>query len=270
MGAQNGGHGNVLLYASKSGFSERAWGSEVTSEEPKPNALLVEDDSADRREITLQLEVMGFTVFDVSSAQEAREIFPLRDYSVVLFHLGHAPLEALELCRQIRAQSTVPILALTRRGEVLDEELALGAGADDYVTKPIEQRILTSRVTQQIKRGESQRAPRKTLLTWENLSLDLAEHLFRIGNKEILLTNSEYRFLQLLMENPQRVFPKEQVLIAVASLRQAANGSVESYAQQLRAKIKRNGGPDVINVVRSVGFRLASQDLGEVSESLPA
>jgi len=125
-------------------------------------------------------------------------------------------------------------------------------------------------VTQQMRRGESQRAPRKTILTWENLSIDLAEHLFKIGDKEILLTNSEYRFLQLLMENPQRVFPKEQVLIAVSSLREAANGSVESYAQQLRSKIKRNGGPDVIDVVRSVGFRLASQEPGNVSEKLPA
>jgi DNA-binding response OmpR family regulator len=107
-------------------------------------------------------------------------------------------------------------------------------------------------------------------LTWENLSLDLAEHLFRIGDKEILLTHSEYRFLQLLMENPQRVFPKEQVLVAVASLREAANGSVESYAQQLRTKIKRNGGPDVIDVVRSVGFRLASLEPENVSERLPA
>jgi len=246
------------------------WGVKVTTEEPQPNALLVEDDSSDRMSVKLHLEVMGFAVFDVSSAQEAREIFPIRDYSMVLIHLGHAPLEALELSRQIRAQSTVPILALTQRGEVLDEELALGAGADDYVTKPIEQRILTSRVTQQMRRGESQRAPRKTILTWENLSIDLAEHLFKIGDKEILLTNSEYRFLQLLMENPQRVFPKEQVLIAVTSLREAANGSVESYAQQLRSKIKRNGGPDVIDVVRSVGFRLASQEPGNVSEKLPA
>ena len=242
----------------------------MTTEEPQPNALLVEDDSSDRMSVKLHLEVMGFAVFDVSSAQEAREIFPIRDYSMVLIHLGHAPLEALELSRQIRAQSTVPILALTQRGEVLDEELALGAGADDYVTKPIEQRILTSRVTQQMRRGESQRAPRKTILTWENLSIDLAEHLFKIGDKEILLTNSEYRFLQLLMENPQRVFPKEQVLIAVTSLREAANGSVESYAQQLRSKIKRNGGPDIIDVVRSVGFRLASQEPGNVSEKLPA
>ena len=226
--------------------------------EPKPNVLLVEDNPIDRLNIKLQLEVMGFIVFDVASAPEAAETFKLRDYSLVLIHLGHAPLESLEICRQIRAASTVPILMITKRDEVVDEELALGAGADDYVTKPIESRILTSRVTQQIKRGESQRAPRQTLLTWENLSLDLAEHLFKIGDKEILLTNSEYRFLQLLMENPQRVFSKEQVLLAVAALRDSASGSVESYATQLRAKIKRNGGPDVIDVVRSVGFRLAA------------
>lgn len=227
---------------------------------PRPNALIIEDNNEDRLEIKLQLEVMGFVVYDVASALEAKEIFGIRDYSLVLLHLGHAPLESLEICRQIRAQSTVPILMLTKREEVIDEELALGAGADDYVTKPIETRILTSRVTQQLKRGESQRSPRQTILTWENLTLDLAEHLFKIGEKEILLTNSEYRFLQLLMENPQRVFSKEQVLTAVSALKEAANGSVETYAHQLRSKIKRNGGPDVIDVVRSVGFRLASNE----------
>lgn len=227
---------------------------------PKPNALLIEDNNEDRLEIKLQLEVMGFLVYDVASALEAKEIFGSRDYSMVLLHLGHAPLESLEICRQIRAQSTVPILMLTKREEVIDEELALGAGADDYITKPIETRILTSRVTQQLKRGESQRSPRQTILTWENLTLDLAEHLFKIGDKEILLTNSEYRFLQLLMENPQRVFSKEQILTAVSALKEAANGSVETYAHQLRSKIKRNGGPDVIDVVRSVGFRLASNE----------
>jgi DNA-binding response OmpR family regulator len=100
-------------------------------------------------------------------------------------------------------------------------------------------------------------------LTWENLTLDLAEHLFKIGDKEILLTNSEYRFLQLLMENPERVFSKEQVLQAVSALRETSAVSVETYAGQLRTKIKRNGGPDVIDVVRSVGFRLASVDANE-------
>jgi len=142
--------------------------------EVKPNALLVEDNSEDRLKIKLQLEVMGFSVFDVSSTAEAREIFSIRDYSLALIHLGHAPLESLEICRQI------------------------------------------------------------------------------------LRTNSEYRFLQLLMENPERIFSKEQVLQAVSSLRDANSASVETYAHQLRTKIKRNGGPDVIDVVRSVGFRLQS------------
>lgn len=228
----------------------------ASDETPKPNALLIEDNDEDRREIKIQLEVMGFAVFDMTTMEEAKEAFPIRDYSVVLIHLGHAPLDSLAICRQIRALSTVPILMITQRGEVVDEELALGAGADDYITKPVEKRILASRVTQQFKRGESQRAPRKTLLTWENLSLDIAEHIFRIGEKEILLTNSEYHFLQLLMESPQRIFPKEQILSAVAALRKP-NESVEAYATQLRAKIKRNGGPDVIDVVRSIGFRLA-------------
>lgn len=228
----------------------------ASDETPKPNALLIEDNDEDRREIKIQLEVMGFAVFDMTTMEEAKEAFPMRDYSVVLIHLGHAPLDSLAICRQIRALSTVPILMITQRGEVVDEELALGAGADDYITKPVEKRILASRVTQQFKRGESQRAPRKTLLTWENLSLDIAEHIFRIGEKEILLTNSEYHFLQLLMESPQRIFPKEQILSAVAALRKP-NESVEAYATQLRAKIKRNGGPDVIDVVRSIGFRLA-------------
>ena len=222
-----------------------------------PNALLIEDDGEDRLAIKLQLEVLGFTVFDVSSPLEAREQFLLRDYSIVLLHLRHAPLDSLALCRQIRAASTVPIIMITKRSELIDEELALGAGADDYVTKPIEPRILASRVTQQFKRGESQRAPRKTILTWENLSLDLAEHLFKIGEREILLTNSEFHFLQLLMESPERVFSKEQVLEAVSTLRPESN-SIESYVYQLRMKIKRNGGPDVIDVVKSVGFRLAS------------
>jgi DNA-binding response OmpR family regulator len=231
-------------------------GVPVSVEAPqKPNALLLEDNSIDRTEIKVQLEVMGFSVFDVTTTQEARETFALRDYSLVLIHLGHAPLESLEICRQIRAISTVPILMITKREEVVDEQLALSAGADDYLTKPIDPRILASRVTQQFRRGESQRAPRKTLLTWENLSLDVAEHLFKIGEKEILLTNSEYRFLHLLMEDPHRTFSKEQVLTVVASLKDVQS-SVESYAQQLRSKIKRNGGPDVIDVVRSTGFRL--------------
>lgn len=127
--------------------------------ELSPSALLVEDNPADRLQTRLHLELMGFVVDDTPSKTHAQELFALRDYSIVLIHLGHAPMESMHLCREIRAASTVPIIMMTKRDETVDEEMVLLAGADDYVTKPITARILTARVTQQMKRGESQRQP---------------------------------------------------------------------------------------------------------------
>jgi DNA-binding response OmpR family regulator len=229
--------------------------------EDVPNALLVEDDAEDRLQIRLQLELMGFVVYDTPSYQEAQELFEQRDYSIVLIHLGHAQLESMQLCRTIRAESTVPIIMLTQREEVVDEEMVLSAGADDYVTKPILNRILTSRVTQQIKRGQSQRAPRANILTWGPLEMDLSQHSFTISGKEVMLTNTEYQFLQLLMANPQRIFTREQVLQAIGAFRgEKSDHLVDSHASRLRKKIRDNGGPEVIAVVRSVGFRLASAE----------
>lgn len=228
-----------------------------TTEAPN-NILLLEDNSKDRLEIRLQLEVMGFTVYDTPNPDEAKELFVLRDYVAVLIHVGHLPLRGLEICRWVRSESTVPIIMITSRDEVVNEQMSLNAGADDYVTKPIENRILQSRVTQQIKRGESQRAPRATLLSWGPLAMDLATHSFTLEGKEVGLTNTEYRFLQLLMENPHRVFSRDQILEAIGVMRGVgSNHLVDTHASRIRRKIVKAGGPQLISVIRSVGFRLA-------------
>ena len=222
------------------------------------NALLVEDEGDDRLKVRLLLEVMGFTVYETPSPIEARELFGLRDYSLAVIHLGHAPLESLQVCRWVRAESTVPILMLTERSEVVDEEMVMSAGADDYVIKPIDEKIFTSRVLQQLKRGQSQRAPRANIISWRTLEMDLTEHSFKVGGKFVELTNTEYQFLQLLMENPNRVFSREQILAAIGSLRGSSSDQVvDSHASRIRKKIRENGGPEVITVIRSVGFRLA-------------
>jgi two-component system response regulator RegX3 len=238
-------------------FIGHLWGH-FLEQAPMPNALLLEDDSNDRREIRLHLELMGFVVYDTPSPLEAKEIFVLRDYSIVLIHLSHAPLQSLEVCRWIRAASTVPIIMITCRDEVIDEAMALTAGADDYITKPVESKILTSRVTQQVKRGSTQRSPRANLLVWGPLSMDLSMHHFTVEGKAVNLTNTEYQFLQLLMENPQRIFTRNQVLEAIGLMKgENTNHVVDSHASRLRTKIVRNGGPKIIDVVRSVGYRLA-------------
>lgn len=222
------------------------------------NVLLLEDDPVDRSSIRLHLELMGFIVYDTPSPLEAREIFEQHDYSLVIIHLNHDPLRALEVLRWIRAASTVPILALTSRDEVVDESMVMRAGADDYVSKPIESKILTSRITQQLKRGQTQRAPRANILTWGPLSMDLSQHSFMIADKMVALTNTEYQFLQLLMENPQRVFSRNQILEAIGVMKAIGTDHiVDSHASRIRTKIRENGGPEVIAVIRSVGFRLA-------------
>jgi len=222
------------------------------------NVLLIEDDSADRMAVRLHLELMGFIVYDTPSPLEAKEISDQHDFSLVMIHLGHSPLQALEICRLIRAASTVPILMMTSRTEIVDEEMAMGAGADDYVSKPIDTKILTSRITQQLKRGQSQRAPRANILSWGPMQMDLSQHSFMIDEKHVPLTNTEYQFLQLLMENPQRVFSRNQILEAIGVMKGIGTDHiVDSHASRIRSKIRAHGGPEVIAVIRSVGFRLA-------------
>ena len=222
------------------------------------NALLLEDDAEDRVAVRLNLELMGFVVYDTPSPLEAREIFHQHDYSLVLIHLSHDPLRSLEICRSIRAESTVPILMFTSRSDIVDETMAMNAGADDYITKPIQVRILKSRVLQQLKRGESQRAPRANILSWRTLQMDLSQHSFSIEGKDVSLTNTEYQFMQLLMENPNRVFSREQIMQAIGVMKGSdTNHIVDSHASRIRTKIRQNGGPEVIAVIRSVGFRLA-------------
>jgi DNA-binding response OmpR family regulator len=227
-------------------------------------ALLAEDNSKDRLETRLQLELMGFVVYDTPTSEEAKEVFEQRQFSIVIIHFTTNPLTSLELCRWIRAESNVPIIMMTQRGEVIDEQMVMAAGADDYVTKPIDSNILSSRIVQQLRRGRGQRAPRANILVWGPLKMDLSNHEFSVSDKELHLTNTEFQFLQLLMENPQRIFTRNQILEAIGVMKGVgSNQLVDTHASRLRKKIRESGGPEVINVIRSVGFRLVDSIHGD-------
>ena len=221
------------------------------------NVLFIEDDAETREQVRLHLEVLGFVVYDTPSSKEGGEIFSQHSFNLVIVHLGHAQLASLEFVRLIRAASTVPILMLTKRAEIVDEPMIMAAGADDYISIPIDFKVLNSRVNQQIRRGESQRVPRANLLTWDNLEMDLSQHSFKIDEKFVQLTNTEFQFLQLLMENPARIFSRNQILEAIGVMKGIGTDHiVDTHASRIRNKIRENGGPEVISVIRSVGFRL--------------
>ena len=220
--------------------------------------LLVEDDPVIRQMIKKMLEQWGFQVVAVEDFMDVLTVFVREEPHLVLMDIGLPLFNGYHWCQEIRKISTVPIMFLSSRDQSMDIVMAINMGADDYVTKPIVERILTSRVTQQIKRGQTQRAPRANILTWGPLELDLSRHNFTISGKVVMLTNSEYQFLQLLMANPQRIFSREQILQAIGAFRGLkADHLVDSHASRLRKKIREAGGPELISVVRSVGFRLA-------------
>jgi two-component system catabolic regulation response regulator CreB len=92
--------------------------------------------------------------------------------------------------------------------------------------------------------------------------MDLNQHTFTIENNSVKLTNSEFQFLQLLMENPQRIFSRVEILGALGVLKGIGTDHiVDAHASRIRSKIRENGGPEVISVIRSVGFRLTDQQL---------
>lgn len=224
-----------------------------------PRALIVEDDGPDRMALKQQLQLMGIVVEDANSPEEGQKFFECAVYHLVILHSSRSQQEALELCRWIRAHSTTPIIMLTRRDELVNEQLAIQAGADDYIVKPIMSKVLTSRVSQQMRRmhleGIEEEIPK---LQWGNLTLDVEQHEFLIGEEQVPLTTSEFRFIQLLMERPQQVFTREQIVHALGlGSSFGSDHIIDSHASRLRSKVRKNGGPEIVHSVRGVGFKLA-------------
>lgn len=224
----------------------------------RPDALLVEDDPVNRLLVRLHLEEMGLNVTDVATFAESKEIFSNSHFSLVLLHIGVEPLKGLELCRVFRSQSNVPIIAMTDRESIISEQMWIAAGADDYVARPVDINILTSRVSQQLKRGNSHQTPASDILQWGQLKMDLTMHEFFVDGKPVALTKTEFQIVQLLLEKPLQVFSREQILSSIGSFRgPIAPNVIDTHASRIRTKIRKVGGPEVIRVVRSVGFRLA-------------
>lgn len=223
--------------------------------------LIVEDDGADRIALRQQLQVMGLAVDETHSHIEGMRLIETMLYHLVMLHSARSPYEVLEMCRVIKAHSTTPIIMITKRDEVVTEQMALHAGADDYIIKPINSRVLTARVSEQLRRMNIVPAETEVqTLVWQNFMLDVMQHEFRIGSTIVPLTSSEFRFMQLLMQRPQQVFSRDLIVQALGlTSGYGSDHIIDSHASRLRSKVRKNGGPEIVHAVRGVGFKL-SQD----------
>ena len=220
--------------------------------------VLVVDDNEDIRVfVRASLEDEGFRVIEAIDGESALEKFNESKPAVIILDLSIGQPDGFEVCREIRKTSSVPIIMLTNRGEEMDEAMCLAAGADDYITKPVSSRILNLRVTTQLRHRSLKPSHTPTLLEAENLHLNTETRELLVGNERVALTKTEYDFLKLLMEQPTRVYSRDQVTEAIGgSVEFSSDHLLDTHASRLRLKIKAAGRPRVISAIRGVGYRL--------------
>jgi DNA-binding response OmpR family regulator len=217
--------------------------------------LLVEDDDSIGRLVKSYLEQQdGWRVVWLRTGEEA--IAELRRHPVrlVVLDLGLPGIDGFEVCRQIRAQSKVPIVMLTARDEEPDRVAGLELGADDYVSKPFSPRELAARINAILRRVE-QRGD-DALLTGRDIVLRRDSHDVTVAGAVIELTSKEFDLLACFLEHPGIVLSREKLLDLVWGMTYpGGTRTVDVHVAQLRRKL---GDPNSIRTVRGAGYKLTS------------
>jgi DNA-binding response OmpR family regulator len=225
-----------------------------------PRILLVDDEHAIQTLLSYPLRKDGYEVVQATDGRAALARFAEGSYDLVVLDLMLPQLDGLEVCRRIRARSTVPIIMLTARAEEIDKVVGLELGADDYITKPFSMREFRSRVKAALRRADMRPGPEQETeppLEVGDLLIDFDKRTVEVRSAEANLTFVEFEILGALARNPGRVFTRDQLLARVwgdAAYRDPR--TIDVHIRHLREKLERDAkAPEYIFTVRGVGYR---------------
>jgi len=221
--------------------------------------LVVDDDQHIREVICVALRKAGMVALEARDGKEALARFAGEQPELIVLDVGMPELDGLEVCRQIRKTSNVPILFLSARDEEIDRVLGLEMGGDDYVTKPFSPRELVARVNGILRRAASRDTDRGTenLLVRGGLTLEPLQHAAQFAGCDITLTAMEFDILKTLLSRPNVVFNREQIMTAAYQMSiQVSDRTIDSHIRNIRAKLAACGCDNAIDTVHGVGFRL--------------
>jgi DNA-binding response OmpR family regulator len=236
--------------------------SAVSQAEPTLTALLVEDDARLAALTSEYLEGHGVAVTRAGDGKRGLEEALRYRYDVVLLDLMLPGKDGLEVCREIRARSDVPVIVITARGEEADRVMGLELGADDYLSKPFSARELLARIRAVVRRARGKAGPSLEVVQVGRLTLDPAARRATLGAKELPLTGYEFALLYALASRAGRVLSREQLMeLAGGSAEEAFDRSVDVHVSRLRHKLgddpKR---PRFLKTVRGAGYVLAAEE----------
>ena len=213
--------------------------------------LIVEDEHSIGALIRSYLSRDGYGVVWVRSGEDALAELTRHPLRLVVLDIGLPGIDGFEVCRRIRAKSSLPILIVTARDEEPDRVAGLELGADDYITKPFSPRELVARVKAILRRSEpSQRDP---ILTLGDIVVDLQGREVSVGGEPVELTAKEFELLACLLENPGIVLSRDTLLDrAWGTTYPGGTRTVDVHVGQLRRKLGR---PALIRTVRGAGYK---------------
>jgi two-component system response regulator MtrA len=216
--------------------------------------LVVDDDASLAEMLGLVLRTEGFESRTVTSGDQALGAF--RDYrpDLVLLDLMLPGKDGIDVCKEIRAESGVPIVMLTAKGDTVDVVVGLESGADDYIVKPFKPKELIARIRARVRRNE---APVSEALTIGDLAIDVSGHSVTRAGKPVNLTPLEFDLLVCLARKPWQVFTREVLLEQVWGYRHSADTRlVNVHVQRLRSKVEHDPeNPEIVVTVRGVGYK---------------
>jgi DNA-binding response OmpR family regulator len=216
--------------------------------------LLVEDDPAARQGLELALRRLGYRVHAAATGEAALDGLGEGPVDVVVLDLMLPGMDGFEVCRRLRRVSNVPVIMLTARGDDFDIVAGLEAGADDYVVKPAEPRVLDARIRAVLRRLARAGSPAET---WGDLVIDRESLIVRRAGQPVPLTPTELRLLLVLSGSPRQVLSREQLLDLVWEHGYLGDSRlVDACVQRLRAKVETDTSePRYIQTVRGFGYR---------------
>ncbi|EXJ15610.1 response regulator [Imhoffiella purpurea] len=227
-----------------------------------PEILIVEDEEKIARLLEDYLRRESFGVDRLAEGGQAVERIRERRPALVVLDLMLPGKDGIEICREVRQFSDVPILMLTAKVDEIDRLLGLRIGADDYVCKPFSAREVVARVQTILRRVRPAPSPEETEASYAGIRLVLDRFLCRFREERIDLTPVEFRLLWTLISHPGRVFSRESLMrLSYPDDRIVSDRTIDTHVKNLRRKLVRAGvAPDLIQAVYGVGYKIETAE----------